>query len=112
MFDRKLIHNLILTAADAVYFYVLESTSKSSFERKLSVGLGFVLLLIIWSKWLSRYHARLAASGPCCMGAFFIYFLIEHGRKDLGTFFGAAGFLVGLIGLVFKLRSKAKPNDG
>jgi hypothetical protein len=45
------------------------------------------------------------------MGAFFVHFLEERGPRDLGTFIGGAGFLVGLIGLVYKLRSKAEPDS-
>ena len=111
MFDRKLLQDLLLTAADVVFFFVLDRVSISGFETKLTVGLCLTLLLVIWSKWLRVHRARLVASNPCLMGAFFVLFLVERGPGDLGTFIGGAGFLVGLIGLVYKLRSKSGSDD-
>jgi hypothetical protein len=112
MFDRTLLGNLLLTTGDAVYLFVIERDSKSVFEARLGVGLFLALLWVIWSKWLRTRRARLAALTPCFMGAFFVLFLVERGPRDLGTFIGGAGFLVGLIGLVYKLRSKAEPDEG
>ena len=102
---------MLLTAAVVEYFFVLDRLSTSRFDTNLVIVLCLALISVIWSKRLRARRARLVASNPCLMGAFFVHFLVERGPRDLGTFIGGAGFLVGLIGLVYKLRSKAEPDS-
>ena len=111
MFDRRLLYSFLLTIAVAVYIFWLDRMSTSRFDRYLEVGLCIALILVIWSKILREHRARLVASNPCFMGAFFVHFLVKCGPSDLGTIIGGAGFLIGLILLVQKLRSKAEPDE-
>jgi hypothetical protein len=110
MFDRISIHNLLFTGAAFAYIAVLDRLSKSGFEKNLTAGVGTILVLVIWSNWLRKRRARLAAFYPCCMGAFFILHLVEYGPESLGTFIGGAGFILGLVGLVSQLCLKT--NEG
>jgi hypothetical protein len=112
MFDRTLLGNLLLTACDAVYLFVIERNSKSAFETRLGVGLFLSLLWVIWSEWLRAHNARLAATYFCTAGAVFVHFLVERGHDDLGTSIGGFAFLVGLVWLVFQLRLKTEPDEG
>jgi hypothetical protein len=112
MIDRTVIHNLLLTAADAVYLFVIERDSKSVFETRLGVVLFLALLPIIWSKWLRAHRARRAATYFCSAGVVFVYFLVERGPNDLGTSIGGIAFVVGLAWLIFQVRVKAEPDEG
>ncbi|MGD0548106.1 MAG: hypothetical protein ABR991_09830 [Terracidiphilus sp.] len=111
MLDRKSLLNLLLTAAVVVFFFVLDRVSISGFETKLSVGLCLTLLLVIWSKWLSVHRARLTASYPCLAGFYFVLFLVERGPNDFGTQIGGVMFLIGLVGFIYILRTKAEPDE-
>jgi hypothetical protein len=111
MFDRKSLLKLLLTAAVAVCFFVLNRLSKSSFTTGLEIGLCFVLLLSIWSKRVRKHHVFTGAFFSYLWGTYFAIFWIESGPRAFGTWLSGTCFIFTLILFVVTLCLKAEPDE-